>query len=258
VEYCAGGIRLYGERLLVRLPTPLSRSRTVQETVYREAQVDWDSVAEEPGEVKEDEKSTISYLVTRHVLQPLRAYAAEASSHAPLPADVSIRITPTRRSTPPWALEAPVQRELNASRLRAEAGVAAAKCAERELGFRVVHPYGGGPSTRWWRGGLKYTVEVKGRWVGRRGGPLSFTADDVEAKGKSADKSNEPILFTENEIEWAREHPDTYLIYVAYVDGDQCTDVKYFTFAEFQKEWNLQKANCQYVAIPRSSQLPLS
>jgi len=40
VEYWAGGIRLYGERLLVRLPTPLSRSRIVQEAVYREGQVD--------------------------------------------------------------------------------------------------------------------------------------------------------------------------------------------------------------------------
>jgi len=62
VEYWAGGVRLYGERLLVRLPTPLSRSRTVQEAVYREAQVDWDNVAEEPGEVKEDEKSMIFQL----------------------------------------------------------------------------------------------------------------------------------------------------------------------------------------------------
>jgi len=107
VEYLAGGVRLYGGRLLVRLPTPLSRSRTVQEAVYREAQVDWDNVAEEPGEVKEDEKSAVSYLVTWHVLQPLRAYVAEASSYAPIPADMSIRITSVRRArveaTPQWA-----------------------------------------------------------------------------------------------------------------------------------------------------------
>jgi len=231
VEYWAGGVRLYGERLLVRLPTPLSRSRTVQEAVYREAQVDWDSVEEEPGEVKEDEKSTISYLVTRHVLQPLRRYVSEASSYAPLPADVSIRITSIRRArVEGYAavgtdFEALVQRELNASRLRAMTELAAAKCAERklrELGFRVVHSYESVPRPFDMvveRGGLKYTVEVKGKWVGRRDDPLSFTA---------------------NEVDWASRFADRHIICVAYVDRDACVEVECVPFAEFQKRWILQ------------------
>jgi len=84
--------------------------------------VDWDSVAEEPGEVSESEKSAVSYLVTRRVLQPLRAYVSEASSYVSLPADVSIRITSIRRArVEGYAavgtdFEALVQRELNASR----------------------------------------------------------------------------------------------------------------------------------------------
>jgi len=104
--------------------------------VYREAQVDWDNV-EEPGEVKEDEKNTISYLVTRHVLQPLRAYVAEASSYVPLPADVSIPITSIRRASVEGyaavgtGFEALVQRELNASRLRAMTELAAASAPRR-------------------------------------------------------------------------------------------------------------------------------
>jgi len=165
------------------LPTPLSRSRSVQEAVYREALVDWDSVAEEPGEVKEDEKSMISSLVMWHVLQPLRAYVSEAS-YVPLPADVSIRITSIRRARVEGyaavGFEALVQRELGSSLRRARTELAAAKCAElRELG--VVHPYESVPRPFDMvveRDGLR--VEVKGKWVGRRGDPLSFTANEVD------------------------------------------------------------------------------
>jgi len=65
--------------------------------------------------------------------------------------------------------EALVQRELNASRLRAMTELAAVKCAERrlrELGYSVVHPYESVPRPLDMvvkRGGLKYTVEVKGK-----------------------------------------------------------------------------------------------
>jgi len=69
------------------------------------------------------------------------------------------------------------------------------------------------------RDGLKYTVEVKGKWAGRRGGPPSFTADEVD---------------------WASRFADRHIICVAYVDRDACIEVECIPSAEFQKKWILQ------------------
>jgi len=62
------------------------------------------------------------------------------------------------------------------------------------------------------RDGLIYTVEVKGKWVGRRGDPLSFTANEVGSV-------------------------DRHIICVAYVDRDACVEVECVPSAEFQKKW---------------------
>jgi len=64
------------------------------------------------------------------------------------------------------------------------------------------------------RGGLR--AEVKGKWVGRRGDPLSFTA---------------------NEVDWASRFADRHIICVAYVDRGACVEVECVHFAEFQKRW---------------------
>jgi len=69
------------------------------------------------------------------------------------------------------------------------------------------------------RNGMIYTVEVKGKWVGRRGDPLSFTA---------------------NEVDWASRFADRHIICVAYVDRDACVEVECIPSAEFQKKWILQ------------------
>ena len=67
VEYLADDAPLYRERLLVRLASPLSRSREVPETLYREAEVPWDVVEEERGEVKEDEQSQVERKIHEEV-----------------------------------------------------------------------------------------------------------------------------------------------------------------------------------------------
>jgi len=140
--------------------------------------------------------------------------------------------------------EALVQRELNASRLRMTTELAAAKCAERrlrELGYSIVHPYESVPRPFDMvveRGGLKYTVEVKGKWVGRRGDPLSFTA---------------------NEVDWASRFADRHIICVAYVDRGACVEVECVPFAEFQKRWILQTERgieYRYLAYRREGDEP--
>ena len=67
VEYLADGAPLYKERMLVRLASPLSRSREVPEALYREAEVPWDAVEEERGEAKEDERSQVERKIHEEV-----------------------------------------------------------------------------------------------------------------------------------------------------------------------------------------------
>ena len=58
-------------------------------------------------------------------------------------------------------------------------------------------------------------VEVKGKWVGRRDDPITFTA---------------------NEIDLASRFPDRYIVCIAYTDGDRCAELTRQPFAQFQKE----------------------
>jgi len=218
-------------------------------------------------EALDDASSDMVSGAVEKMVEELREYASKASNYVrflnKVPEKLTYRVLSVKRvkvkprdlfnvvneltiGSEPWAVSElwnKVKRVVRESEDKARIEQAAVECVKQKLaadGYRIVHDY---VSTA-----RPFDVVVE------RGSELYL----VEIKGKSADRANEPILFTENEIEWAREHPDKYLIYVAYVDGDQCTDVKYFTFAEFQKEWDLQKANCQYVAIPKSSQLPFS
>jgi len=86
------------------------------------------------------------------------------------------------------------------------------------------------------RGGLKYTVEVKGKWVGRRSDPLSFTA---------------------NEVDWASRFADRHIICVAYVGRDACIEVECVPFAEFQKRWILRgEGGYRYLAYRRGESGP--
>jgi hypothetical protein len=69
------------------------------------------------------------------------------------------------------------------------------------------------------KGGQIYVVEVKGKWVGRRNDPISFTA---------------------NEIDFASQFPDRCIVCIAYTDGDMCVELTCQPFAQFQKEWVLE------------------
>jgi hypothetical protein len=86
VEYLADGAPLYRERMLVRLASPLSRSREVPEALYREAEVLWDAVEEERGEVKEDERSQVERKIHEEVwLSRLKPYLEKVRSMGLLP-----------------------------------------------------------------------------------------------------------------------------------------------------------------------------
>jgi len=118
-----------------------------------------------------------------------------------------------------------VWQEVRRSRNIMRSELAAANCVKAWLaqnGFAVREDYASVPRPFDMvvaKGGQIYVVEVKGKWVGRRDDPISFTA---------------------NEIDFASRFPDRYIVCIAYTDGDKCVELTCQPFAQFQKEWALE------------------
>jgi len=231
VEYLADDAPLYRERMLVRLASPLSRSREVPEALYREAEVPWDAVEEERGEVKEDEQSQVERKIHEEVwLSRLKPYLEKVRSLLPIGAPryrvagvVRARVVGVEVAA--GEFEELVWQEVKRSRNIMRSELAAASCVKAWLaqnGYAVREDYASVPRPFDMvvaKGGQTYVVEVKGKWVGRRDDPISFTA---------------------NEIDFASRFPDRYIICIAYTDGDKCVELTCQHFAQFQKEWVLE------------------
>jgi superfamily II DNA or RNA helicase len=233
VEYMADGKPLYRERVLVRLSTPLSRSREVPEALYREAEVPWDAVEEERGEVKEDERSQVERKIHEEVwLSRLRPYLEKMRNMGLLPVGTPqyrvvkvVRARVVGHEAAEGDFEELVWQEVKRSRNIMQSELAAVNCVKTWLaqnGFVIKEDYASVPRPFDMvvaRGREIYMVEVKGKRVGRRESPISFTA---------------------NEIDFASRFPDRYIICVAYTDGDRCVELICQPFAQFQKEWILE------------------
>jgi len=231
VEYLTDGAPLYRERMLVRLASPLSRSREVPEVLHREAEVPWDAVEEERGEVKEDERSQVERKIHEEVwLSRLKPYLEKVRSLLPIGAPryrvagvVRARVLGVEVAA--GGFEELVWQEVKRSRNIMRSELAAASCVKAWLaqnGYAVREDYASVPRPFDMvvaKGGQTYVVEVKGKWVGRRDDPISFTA---------------------NEIDFASRFPDRYIVCIAYTDGDRCVELTCQPFAQFQKEWALE------------------
>ncbi|ABL78385.1 SNF2-related protein [Thermofilum pendens] len=230
VTFERNGVKLYSERILLRLPTPLSRSRSVQEGVFRELEVPWDAVVEDTGSLKEDEREEVNRMVWIEVWHPLQQYLSRNN----LPeGGINVEVKRARVESIGVAelipvtlsFEELVEREVRYSRNRERTERAAARCIRsllENLGYTIVEEYASIPRPFDMvvkKDGILYTVEVKGKWVGKRDEPLSFTA---------------------NEIDWASRFPDRHIVCIAYVDRDYCEDVECYYFNEFQKKWVLE------------------
>jgi len=232
VDYMSEKRSVYGERLLIRLPTPLSRSRNVPEALYREGEVDWDLVVEQRGEVKEDEKEEIYSRIQSNVWISLNRYLGQLSKYIPL-GEVSYKVREIYRASVEGVatvaadtFDDAVRREVKRSRNIQRTEMAAVNCVKRwlaQMGYNVEEDYYSGPRPFDMvvsKGGERYVVEVKGKWVGARDDPISFTA---------------------NEIDFASRFSDRYIICVVYVDENKCVEGPICqTFREFLGGWKLE------------------
>jgi superfamily II DNA or RNA helicase len=233
VEYLADGAPLYRERMLARLASPLSRSREVPEALHREAEVPWDAVEEERGEAKEDERSQVERKIHEEVwLSCLKPYLEKVRSMGLLPIGAPryrvvgvVRARVVGVEVAAGGFEELVWQEVKRSRNIMRSELAAASCVKAWLaqnGYVIREDYASVPRPFDMvvaKGGQIYVVEVKGKWVGRRDDPISFTA---------------------NEIDFASRFPDRYIVCIAYTDGDRCVELTCQHFAQFQKEWVLE------------------
>ncbi|MGC8542541.1 MAG: SNF2-related protein [Vulcanisaeta sp.] len=233
ITYVIGkqGLTAYKEKILMRLPTPLSRSRNVQEVLVREGGVDWDSVEEESGDIKEDERDLIFRKVQLELWMYLKKHLDVLAKYLPIE-NPSYKITLIRRARvirsgviPAGGFESFVWDEVRRSINRERTELAAARCVEdwlKKNGYVIKEGYRSTPrpfDLVVEKNGTLYTVEVKGKWIMRKDEPLSFTA---------------------NEIDWASKFADRHLICIAYVDNDKCEDLECVTFIEFQRKWVLE------------------
>ena len=232
VQYSASGKPLYTEQVLVRLSSPLSRSREVQEGVFREGAVDWDRVQLEGGNIRDDEEAAISEKVQVQIWMPLKRYVEKAKKYVRIGEGLNRKIVSITRARvigvevrPGDEFEDIVRREVRRSENIARTEQAAVRCAEmwlRNNGYVVETGYFSGPrpfDLVVKKGGVIYVVEIKGKWIRLRDDPISFTA---------------------NEIDFASRFPARYIVCVAYVEGDNCDEVICMPFSEFQKEWILE------------------
>ncbi|WP_069806662.1 SNF2-related protein [Vulcanisaeta thermophila] len=233
LRYMLNGTLLNKEELLIRLPTPLSKSREVPEVVLREIEVPWDNVEVEVGDVKEDEKSEVARRVYIDVIDPIKKYMEFLKKYVPLN-NVDLKIGLIRRAIVKQGegitlvtgdFESLVQREIRISKSRAKVELEAVKCAKKILnkdGYIIVEDYSSMPrpfDLVVSRNGVLYTVEVK---------------------GKRVERANEPISFTVNEIDWASKFPNRHIVCIAYVDDYGCKETECMTFEEFQRRWILE------------------
>ena len=241
VSYLVDDVEAYREKLLVRLPTPLSRSREVKEALIRESEVNWDSVEVDSGEVKKDETDAIERKVYTELWIDLRRYLDELKDKylkigRPWHKILSIsraRVKGGVQTSVKYLedFEDMVMREVKFSNLRQRTELMAADYAKRHLlsmGYKVIEDYGSVPRPFDMvvsRNGRLYTVEVKGRWVPQENWSRRY---------------DEVVSFTANEIDWASRFPDRHIVCIVYISEGNLSEVNCVTFEEFQRMWILE------------------
>jgi len=241
VSYLVDDVEAYREKLLVRLPTPLSRSREVKEALIRESEVNWDSVEVDSGEVKKDETDAIERKVYTELWIDLRRYLDELKDKylkigRPWHKILSIsraRVKGGVQTSVKYLedFEDMVMREVKFSNLRQRTELMAADYAKRRLlsmGYKVIEDYRSVPRPFDMvvsRNGRLYTVEVKGRWVP----PENWSR-----------RYDEVVSFTANEIDWASRFPDRHIVCIVYISEGNLSEVNCVTFEEFQRMWVLE------------------
>jgi len=230
----------YRERLLIRLSTPLSRSREVREALIREVEVNWDSVETDSGEVKEDERSEIEkkvhtelWLDLKNYLEKLQQYLAIGEPGYKIVGIVRARVRGDVQTSVKYLedFEDTVMREVRFSHLRQRTELVAAEYAKEYLlsmGYRIIEDYRSVPRPFDMvvsKGGRLFTVEVKGRWIPRE---------------RWGDRYGEIISFTANEIDWASKFPSNHIVCIVYMSDGELHEVNCMTFEEFQRRWVLE------------------
>jgi hypothetical protein len=232
-------VEAYRERLLIRLPTPLSKSREVREALIREVEVNWDSVETDSGEVKEDERREIEkkvhmelWLDLKNYLEKLRQYLAIGEPGYKI-GIARARVRGDVQTSAKYLedFEDMVMREVKFSNLRQRTELMAVDYAKRHLlsmGYKVIEDYRSVPRPFDMvvsRNGRLYTVEVKGRWVPQENWSRRY---------------DEVVSFTANEIDWASRFPDRHIVCIVYISEGNLSEVNCVTFEEFQRMWILE------------------
>jgi superfamily II DNA or RNA helicase len=230
----------YRERLLVRLPTPLSKSREVKEALIREIEANWDSVETDSGEVKEDERSEIEkkvhmelWLDLKNYLEKLQQYLAIGEPGYKIVGIARARVRGDMQTSVKYLedFENTVMSEIRFSHLRQRTELMAAEYAKEYLismGYKMIEDYRSIPRPFDMvvsKGGRLFTVEVKGRWIPRE---------------RWGDRYGEIISFTANEIDWASKFPNNHIVCVVYMSDGGLHEVSCMTFEEFQRRWVLE------------------
>ena len=230
----------YRERLLVRLPTPLSKSREVKEALIREIEANWDSVETDSGEVKEDERSEIERKVHIELWSDLKNYLARLQQYLAI-GEPGYKIVGIARARVRGDMQTSVKyledfentvmSEIRFSHLRQRTELMAAEYAKEYLismGYKMIEDYRSIPRPFDMvvsKGGRLFTVEVKGRWIPRE---------------RWGDRYGEIISFTANEIDWASKFPNNHIVCVVYMSDGGLHEVSCMTFEEFQRRWVLE------------------
>ena len=230
----------YRERLLVRLPTPLSKSREVREALIREIEANWDSVETDSGEVKEDERSEIERKVHIELWSDLKNYLARLQQYLAI-GEPGYKIVGIARARVRGDMQTSVKyledfentvmSEVRFSHLRQRTELMAAEYAKEYLlsmGYKMIEDYRSIPRPFEMvvsKGGRLFTVEVKGRWIPRE---------------RWGDRYGGIISFTANEIDWASKFPNNHIVCVVYMSDGGLHEVSCMTFEEFQRGWELE------------------
>jgi len=230
----------YRERLLVRLPTPLSKSREVKEALIREIEANWESVETDSGEVKEDERSEIERKVHIELWSDLKNYLARLQQYLAI-GEPGYKIVGIARARVRGDMQTSVKyledfenmvmSEIRFSHLRQRTELMAAEYAKEYLismGYKMIEDYRSIPRPFDMvvsKGGRLFTVEVKGRWIPRE---------------RWGDRYGEIISFTANEIDWASKFPNNHIVCVVYMSDGGLHEVSCMTFEEFQRRWVLE------------------
>ncbi|WP_066795262.1 SNF2-related protein [Caldivirga sp. MU80] len=233
-------VEAYRERLLIRLPTPLSKSREVREALVREVEVNWDDVKNDSGEVREDERSEIEkkvhtelWLDLKNYLEKLQQYLTIGEPGYKIVSIARARVKGGVQTSAKYLgdFEDMVMREVKSSRSRQRTELMAAEYAKEYLlsmGYKMIEGYRSVPRPFDMvvsRNGRLYTVEVKGRWVPQENWSRRY---------------DEVVSFTANEIDWASRFPDRHIVCIVYISEGNLSEVNCVTFEEFQRMWILE------------------